>query len=179
MNNADFRIAMEQWACTGCSQLLGTIPSGSGICRAVDDSQSKYCLAYVSTGAGSFKRAGESGNWYASFFQLAKTEAKITGSCVYEYSRLNQVTPVLDCHLLPQPLVQAIYEDRNLPLSSFDKSHIVIEVVKGQLPESSWSGVYFPTRRGDGGILMFDRNLVAVTTVFTGYQVPTPDEIRE
>jgi hypothetical protein len=177
MNDLEFRTALEQWAVTGCAQLLGTIPDGSGICRVVDMPASRYSVAYVSAAEGSFKEGGERGNWYATHFQLARTEAKITGSCIYEYSKMNQATPVLDCHRLPAPIVNAIYDDKDLPVGLYEKSHIVIDVVRGLLPKGSWSGVYFPSRREPGGILLFDRNQVAVTTVYTGDQVPKPEEI--
>ena len=179
MTDVEFRLALEQWASTGCAQLLGTIPGGSGICRVVDVPASKYSVAYVSPTEGSFKEGGERGNWYATHFQLARVEARITGSCIYEYSKMNQTTPVLDCHRLPALIVSAIYADKDLPIGLYAKSHVVIDVVRGLLPQDSWSGVYFPSRREPGGIVMFDRNRVAATTVYTGDHPPRPDEIPE
>lgn len=175
MNNQEFRQSFEQWAATGCSQLLDTIPKGSGICRTVGITPEKYNVGFVSVGGGSYKKEGISGNWYTSDqqFELAKTEARISGQCIYERSTFNQDSPFLNCHYLPDELNQAIYDDRDLPSGCFDKSYIIEEVASNYLDSNCYSGVYFPTRRGDGGILVFNPNQVSITPTYTGDAPPT------
>lgn len=159
-----------QWAATGCNQLLGTIPEGSGICRTVGVSSEKYDVGFVSIKGGSYKREGISGNWYTTDqkFELAKTEARVSGQCIYERLEFNQNSPFLNCHNLPDKLNRAIYEDRDLPSGCFEKSLIVEEVARNYLDSNSFSGVYFPSRRGEGGILVFDPTKVSITQVYTG-----------
>ena len=177
MTNQEFEAQFDQWASTGCTQLLSNIPSGSGICRTLDVEPKKYSVAYVSTNPGSFKKSNESGNWYAPYFDLAKIEGRITDDCIYEYSRVGQDTPVIDGHKMPQVFIDAIYQDRELPTGLYDKSQIVIDIIRKYLPQTQWSGAYFPSRRGDGGIFMTDRNQVPMDTIYTGSRPPKPEEI--
>lgn len=177
MNNQEFKQNFEQWAAISCSQLLDTIPEGSGICRTVGVPPEKYDVGFVSVAGGSYKKEGVSGNWYTTDqqFELAKTEAKISGECIYERSTFDQNSPFLNCHNLPGELNRAIYEERDLPTGCFDKSFIIEEVAKKYLDPNSFSGVYFPSRRGDGGILVFNPNQVPITPTYTGESPPLAD----
>ena len=172
---------MNEWAATGCQQLLYEIPEGSGICRAVGVSPERYDVGFVSIAGGSYKQQNESGNWYATHqqFELAKVEARISSECIYEYSRFDQASPFLNCYKLPTELNEAIYQDRDLPAECFEKSLIVKETAEHYLPNQSFSGVFFPSRRGDGGILVFDRNQVSVSTIYTGHSPPSYEQLGD
>jgi hypothetical protein len=63
MNNQVFALQLDSWMRTGAYQLIDNLPSGSGMCRLVDQPESKYTTGFVSLGAGSFKPSGIGANW--------------------------------------------------------------------------------------------------------------------
>lgn len=162
---------------TGASSLNYLLPSGNGIFRIIPVEPSQYSTAYVSTNPGSYKQSGFSGNWYGSELSVAEAEKNPTGKCIYEVSRLLQDTPVANMYALPQNLQEAIYADRELLAGQFDKSHIVLSGLSMYLPNSSYSGIYFPTRRGDGGCILINRAIVPIRTCYTGERPPTAADL--
>ena len=172
MQNNEFQSGVFQWLSTGAAALIQTLPSGSGICRLVNVPADKSSIAYVSTKPGSFKMSGDKGNWYTQNFKIAASEVHQSGECVYEVSRLSQDTPVANMHRLPQPFLDAIYEDRDLPLVSYDKSHIVLSGLGQFLSTNAVSGAYFPSRREDGGCLVINPSGVSIDILYTGVQPP-------
>jgi hypothetical protein len=104
---------------------------------------------------------------------VSQAEKHPTGDSVYEVSRLLQDTPVANMYGLPQELQDAIFVDRDLPTGNFDKSHIVLSGLSQFLPQNCYSGIYFPTRRGDGGCIVLNRQQVPIQTCYTGNQPPT------
>jgi hypothetical protein len=76
-------------------------------------------------------------------------------------------------------MLDAIYEDRDLPSGSYAKSQIVIELAQQYLPVDSYSGVYFPSRRdSDGGIFTFDPHRIPIEFKYTGIHPPPPELFR-
>jgi hypothetical protein len=138
-----------------------------------------YNPAFVSTKPGSFKESGFSGNWYAQDFTLAALEARPSGECVYEVSRLSQDTPVANIYGLPGPFLDAIYQDRDLPVVSYEKSHLVLSGVAEFLPPGSVSGIYFPSRRANGGCLVLNPSGVKIDVLYTGKMPPPSSLLNE
>src|ERR1041384_2236455 len=121
---------MWGWLNASGNSLLDYLPSGSVICREVTVKPEDYCTGYVSTAGGSFKQPGQSGNWYGTSFHVADAEGRPTGLPIYEYSRLNQNTPVWNMHKLPEPFLAAIGADRNLESGQFDKYQFVVQCLQ-------------------------------------------------
>lgn len=178
MNNEIFRSEFRNWVVTGHVQLLDTIPSGSGVFRTIDIPAEQYQTGYVSTDAGSFKKLLESGNWHASDFPLARIEGKITGHCIYEARQFNQAVPVVNAFRLPDEFLHAIYADRDLPSGAlFAKSHIIMDELSQFIPRTTYSGVYFPTRRtSSGGIIVFNPQHIPTTLIYSG-ETPPPFDL--
>ena len=172
MDNHIFRTDLAGWMQTGAGQLLNTFPAGSGIFRIIDIPESKYQTGFVSTSAGSFKKLGESGNWYGDAMHVPFAEVRPTGMPIYEVTRFRTDIPVLDVHALPVNFQNAIYEDRDLPADSFKKSEIVLDLAKDYLPAGSYSGVYFPSRRTDGGVLTYNPKTIPVEFCYFGIKPP-------
>ena len=178
MTNTDFRASLEPWMATGAKQLIATLPSGSGIFRVIDIPAAQYQTGYVSSSAGSFKALGESGNWYGTNIKTCFAEVNPAGNPVYEVTKFREDVPFLDMFILPRKIVQAIYEDRHLPIDSYSKSQIVIELANNYLPTGCYSGVYFPSRREDGGVLTYDPHRIPVEFTYTGIRPPPPELYR-
>ena len=167
MENDEFQVRLREWVPENCSGLLGKIPAGSGVCRIVNVPPEQYSPGYVSTNPGSYKQGSESGNWHGTSFLVAEAE-RPPSKPIFEVSCVTQDTPVLDMHLLPQELTDAVYGDGQLPSGSYEKSRIVLEEVANWLPPESHSGVYFPSRRADGGVFLFDPAQVPSRLVYSG-----------
>ncbi|MBI4327992.1 MAG: hypothetical protein HY674_22405 [Chloroflexi bacterium] len=163
---------------TGAHQLLLTVPAGSGVFRLIDIPGAQYQTGYVSTSPGSFKELGESGNWYGTTIKTCFAEVEPCGVPVYEVTKFKQDTPFLSAFNLPSEIQQAIYDDRDLPSGSYSKSHIVLEFARQYLPLGSYSGVYFPTRRNDGGVLTYDPRRIPVEFIYTGIDPPPRELFR-
>jgi hypothetical protein len=167
----DYNHQVSGWLKASGNSLVDYLPAGSGICREVTVEPAKCWTGYVSTAGGSFKQAGESGNWYGTSFLVTDAEAQPTGTRVYEYSRLSQDTAVWNMHRLPQPFISAIAADRNLESGQFTKSQFVVECLQTLDVSNGVSGVYFPSRRADGGVVMLNPQAVSIEIVYTG-QMP-------
>lgn len=73
---------------------------------------------------------------------------------------------------LPIELRAAIHEDRDLITGRFSKSHIVMDMAAKYLDSASYSGVFWPSRRGDGGVILFDPRNLFVEFCYTGTCLP-------
>jgi len=127
----------------------------------------------VSTGEGSFKASGISGNWYASDFGVALAEVRPSGLPIYEYSVLTHDVPVLNMHNLPHAYLDDIATDRDLESGKFAKSQFIMDCLSRSNAASGASGVYFPSRRSDGSIVLLNPTAVGVQIAFTGQFIPT------
>jgi hypothetical protein len=161
------------WLTASGSSLLDTLPSGSGICRVVPVEPANYWTGYVSTAGGSFKSHGESGNWYGTSFGVALAERPLSGPTIYEYSCLGQDTPVWNMNKLPEEFRETIYADRNLATGQYLKSQFVIECLNSLSITGNASGIYFPSRRIDGGVVVLNPQLVNLQIISTGQSPPT------
>ncbi|MFN3243845.1 MAG: hypothetical protein ACE37K_20220 [Planctomycetota bacterium] len=178
MKDDDFRARLQEWLPSNHTKLLGELPAHSGLYRIVDVAADTYRTGYVSTNPGSYKTGAESGNWYGTDFLVAEAEVRPTVLPVFEVSCLLQGTPVLDMHGLPQDLADALYEDRDLPSGSYTKSQIVREEVSELVSPDSYSGIYFPSRRCEGGVILYNPAQVPSKVIYTGKEPPPPDEIN-
>jgi len=161
------------WLKVSGNSLLDYLPSGSGICRIVPIEPQKYVTGYVSTGQGSFKKPGESGNWFGTAFEVSLAEKNPTGTVTYEYSRLSQDTPVWNMNKLPESFLTAIYNDRELQTGQFLKSQFVVECLQNLGMARDASGIYFPSRRIDGGVVVFNPQAVSIEIVYFGQSSPS------
>ncbi|MDQ6631837.1 MAG: hypothetical protein M3Y82_08765, partial [Verrucomicrobiota bacterium] len=87
---------------------------------------------------------------------------------VYEYSRLNQDTPICNMNKLPEEILAAIYEDRELITGQFLKSQFVVECLQSLGMLGNASGSYFSSRRTEGGVVILNPQLVSLQIIFTG-----------
>ncbi len=123
------------------------MPRGAGQTEA-------YWTGYVSTSQGSFKQGVDEGNWYGTSFEVALAEVKPKQKPIYEYSRLRNDTPVWNVSRLPEPFLTAVYDDRDLATGQFHKSQFVVECLQALGQSSNASGIYFPSRRAPGGVVV-------------------------
>lgn len=172
MDDQTFTNILDPWMKTGAHQLLDSLPSGSGMCRLVDVPVARYQTGHVSCNEGSFKPSGDAGNWNGTDFPTAFSESKPTGAPIYEVTKLLQDTPVLNMYNLPVELRAAIHADRDLVSGRFSKSHIVMEVAAKYLAPTAYSGVFWPSRRGDGGVILYDPRKLPVEFCYTGTCLP-------
>jgi hypothetical protein len=156
------------WLKVSGNSLLDSLPSGSGICRVVPVEPAQYWTGYVSTAGGSFKPQGESGNWYGTSFGISVAERPPSGPTIYECSRLNQDTPVWNMNRLPEEFLAAIHEDRNLTTGQYMKSQFVVECLQSLGMAGNASGIYFPSRRAEGGVVILNPQLVSLQIISTG-----------
>jgi hypothetical protein len=156
------------WLKTNGNSLLDYLPSGSGLCRTVPVESAQYWTGYVSTAGGSFKPPAESGNWYGTSFEVSVAEKRPTEPTIYEYSRLGQDTPVWNMNKLPQEILAAIHEDRELTTGQYLKSQFVVECLQSLGMTGNASGIYFPSRRADGGVVILNPQLVSLQIISTG-----------
>jgi hypothetical protein len=173
MDDHTFTAQLDSWMSTGAFQLIHVLPSSSGMCRLIDLYESEYKTGFTSFGEGSFKPSGIGSNWYGTDFLTAFAENKPTGSPIYEVTRFLQDVPVLNMYNLPVELRAAIHEDRDLISGRFSKSHIVMEVAAKYLPPPSFSGVFWPSRRGPGGVILYDPSMLPVEFYYTGTRLPS------
>ena len=138
------------------NSLVDYLSAGTGLCREVAVAADKYWTGYVSTAGGSFKALGQSGNWYGTSFAVTDAEVQPTGRPIFDYSRLNQETPVWNMHKLPQPFLSAIAADASLGSGQFTKSQFVAECLQALDTSTGISGVYFPSRRAEGGVVILN-----------------------
>lgn len=160
------------WVKASGNSLLDTLPSGSGICRVVSVVPTNYWTGYVSTAGGSFKSQGESGNWYGTSFGVALAERPPSGPTIYEYSCLGQDTPVWNMNKLPEEFREAIYADRELATGQYLKSQFVVECLNTLGLAGNASGIFFPSRRADGGVVVLNQQLVKLQIISTGQSTP-------
>ncbi len=156
------------WLKASGNSLVDYIPSGSGLCRVVPVEPAQYWTGYVSTAGGSFKPQAESGNWYGTSPDVSVAEKHPAGPTVYEYSRLNQDTPIWNMNKLPEEILAAIYEDRELTTGQFLKSQFVVECLQSLGMAGNASGIYFPSRRAEGGVVILNPQLVNLQIISTG-----------
>jgi len=168
----DYQNQISGWLMASGNSLLDTLPSGSGICRIVEVAPQKYSTGYVSIGGGSFKLPNESGNWYGTDFVVAVAETQPKTTPIYECSVLKQNTPVWNMHKLPAPFLTAIYNDRDLVSGKFEKSQFIIKCLQTAEATSGVSGVYFPSRKTDGGVIVLNPQAVGINIVYTGQSPP-------
>ncbi len=161
------------WLKASGNSLLDSLPSGSGICRVVPVAPTKYWTGFVSTAEGSYKQQGESGNWYGTSFGVSVAERPPSGPTIYEYSRLGQDTPVWNMNKLPEEYLAAIHADRDLNTGQYLKSQFVIECLKSLYTAGNASGIYFPSRRADGGVVVLNPQLLNLQIISTGQSPPT------
>lgn len=160
------------WLKVSGNSLLDTLPSGSSICRVVSVEPGNYWTGYVSTAGGSFKSQGESGNWYGTSFGVSIAERPPSGLTIYEYSRLAQDTPVWNMNKLPEEFREAIYADRDLATGQYLKSQFVVECLDTLGFARNASGILFPSRRTDGGVVVLNQQLVKLEIISTGQLPP-------
>ena len=160
------------WLKVSGNSLLVSLPSGSGICRVVPVEAAQYWTGYVSTAGGSFKLQGESGNWYGTSFGVSVAERPSSGSAIYEYSRLNQDAPVWNMNNLPEEFLAAIHTDRDLTTGQYLKSQFVVECLQALDMAGNASGIYFPSRRANGGVVILNPQLVSLQIISTGQSPP-------
>lgn len=156
------------WLKASGNSLVDYIPSGSGLCRVVPVEPGQYWTGYVSTAGGSFKPQAESGNWYGTSFGVSVAEKHPAESAIYERSRLCQDTPVWNMNKLPQEILAAIHEDRDLASGQYLKSQFVVECLQSLGFAGNASGIYFPSRRADGGVVILNPQLVNLQIISTG-----------
>ena len=169
----DYIHQISGWLKASGNSLLDYLPAGTSICREVTVEPEKYWTGYVSTAGGSYKHPGQSGNWYGTSFGVADAEVQPTGTPIYEYSRLNQDTPVWNMYKLPEPFLAAIAVDANIQSGKFAKSQFVMECLQSLDAASGVSGVYFPSRRADGGVIILNPQAVSIEIVYTGQMPPS------
>lgn len=173
MNSMDnYFNLVSGWLKASGNSLLDTLPSGSGICRVVQVEPANYWTGYVSTAGGSFKPQGESGNWYGTSFGVALAERPPAGPTIYEYSCLGQDTPVWNMSKLPAGFRGAIYADRELATGQYLKSQFVVECLSTLGHAGNASGIFFPSRRTDGGVVVLNQQLVKLQIISTGQSPP-------
>jgi len=160
------------WLKVSGNSLLDSLPSGSGICRVVPVEPAQYWTGYVSTAGGSFKLQGESRNWYGTSFGVSVAERPSSGATIYEYSRLNQDTPVWNMNNLPEEFLAAIHADRDLTTGQYLKSQFVVECLQALDMAGNASGIYFPSRRANGGAVILNPQLVSLQIISTGKSPP-------
>jgi hypothetical protein len=160
------------WLKISGNSLLDSLPSGSGICRVVSVEPARYWTGYVSTSGGSFKLESESGNWYGTSFGVSVAERAEAGPIIYEYSSLNQDTPVWNMNNLPEEFLAAIQRDRDLATGKYSKSQFVVECLQSLDMAANASGIYFPSRRADGGVVILNPQDVSLKIIFTGQSPP-------
>jgi hypothetical protein len=168
----DYIQQISGWLMASGTSLIDFLPAGTGLYREVAAEADKYWTGYVSTAGGSFKQPGRSGNWYGTSFAVTDAEVQPTGFPIYELSRLNQGTPVWNMHRLPQPFLSAIAADGNLQSGQFTKSQFVVECLQTLDGWTGVSGVYFPSRRADGGVVILNPQVVSIEIVYTGRMPP-------
>ncbi len=161
------------WLNASGNSLVDMLPADSGICRIVSVEPEKYWTGYVSTGEGSFKHSGDAGNWYATSFGVSFAEVKPTVAPIYEHSRLREATPVWNMNKLPEPFLTAIYDDRNLVTGQFCKSQFIIECLQALDLWNNASGIYFPSRRASGGVVILNPQAINLEILYTGQSPPT------
>jgi hypothetical protein len=128
--------------------------------------------AIISTAGGSFKLPGESGNWYETSFGVSVAERPPSGPTIYEYSPLNQDTPVWNMNNLPEEFLAAIHKDRDLASGQYLKSQFVVQCLQSLNMAGNASGTYFPSRRADGGVVILNPQLVSLQIISTGQSPP-------
>jgi len=156
------------WLKASGNSLLDHLPLGSGLCRAVPVEPAQYWTGYVSTAGGSFKPQAESGNWYGTSFDVSVAEKRPAGPTIYEFSRFRQDTPVWNMNKLPKEILTAIQEDRDLATGQYLKSQFVVECLQALGITGNASGIYFPSRRADGGVVILNPQLVSLKIISTG-----------
>ena len=172
--NANFSGVLDQWLRENANKLIDYLPAQTGVFRIANVDEPLYRMSFVSLEGGGYKPMGEAGNWYASDWDTCYAETRSYGNCVYEVLKLNDSVPVLNAHKLPDVLQQAIYGDRDLPEGSHVKSQLVTTLASKYLDPCSYSGVYFPSRRHQGGgALVYDQTKVNTTVMYTGVQPPS------
>lgn len=173
MENISYQIS--GWLTSSGTSLLDMLPSGSGICRVVQVEPAQYWTGYVSTIEGSFKLANESGNWYGTTFSVSEAETRAKRTPIYEYSRLRQDTPVWNMHKLPEPFLAAFFADADLVTGKYANSQFVIECLQALESNNGVSGVYFPSRRTEGSVVILNPQLVGIDIIYTGQSPPTAE----
>lgn len=132
-----------------------------------------YLTGYVSTGPGSFKLPGHDGNWYGTSFGVSFAEGKPTGVPIYEYSQLCNDIPIWNMNKLPEPFLTAIHNDRDLVTGQFCKSQFAIECLQDIDLLDNACGIYFPSRRAPGGVVVLNPQASSVEIIYTGQCPPT------
>lgn len=74
---------------------------------------------------------------------------------------------------LPLEIHEAIYADRDLATGQYLKSQFVIECLNSLGNFGNASGIYFPSRRTDGNVLVFNPHIVEWLFIFTGQSLPS------
>jgi hypothetical protein len=174
MNNYIYEVS--GWLKASGNKLLDFLPSGSSLYRVAPVELQHYSTGYVSVAGGSFKSSGESGNWYGTSFDVSIAEKRPSGPTVYEHSCLCQDTPIWNMNKLPEQFLTAIHEDRNLVTGQFLKSQYITECLQTLDVTGNASGIYFPSRRTNGGVIIFNPQLVNLQIVSTGQQLPSGEK---
>jgi hypothetical protein len=76
-------------------------------------------------------------------------------------------------HKLPHEFLAAIALDANLNSGQFSKSQFVVECLGRMDSGESVSGVYFPSRRANGGVIILNPQTVSIEIVYTGQMPPS------
>ena len=75
---------------------------------------------------------------------------------------------------LPEEFCEAIYTDRDLVTGQYMKSQLVVECLNSLDIAGNASGIYFPSRRTDGGVMILNPQLVNLQIISTGQSPPGP-----
>jgi hypothetical protein len=166
---------LSGWLTASGSYLSGIAPSGTLCFRTVNlATASVYGTGYVSMFGGSFKRIGESGNWYADSPQTRDAEAPASGTNVYELWELMRDTPVLDAHGLPSEYLSEIALDGGLKdPDRYAKSWLFLNLLDITNPAFDYSGVCFPSRRISGSVFVLNPAAVPMGLFYTGKFPPS------
>ena len=166
---------LSGWLAASGSHLSGIAASGTLCFRTVNlASFSVYGTGYVSTFGGSFKRIGESGNWYGDSPQTRDAEAPASGNSVYELWKLMRDTPVLDAQVLPSEYLSGIALDGGLKdPDCYAKSWLFLNLLNTTNLAFDYSGVCFPSRRISGSVFVFNPATVPMELLYTGKLPPS------
>jgi hypothetical protein len=166
---------LSGWFTTSGSHVGGMVPSGTLCFRTANLTPSGiYGTGYVSISAGSFKRSGESANWYGDSPKTRDAEAPASGNSFYEVWKLMRDTPVFDAYSLPSEYLSGVAVDGALESPDcYVKSWGCLDLLAITQKNFQYSGVCFPSRRTKGTVFVFNPKMVPMELLYTGKYPPS------
>ena len=170
-----FTYNLSGWLTTSGTHLSGIAPSGTLCWRTVNLNLSgTYETGHVSTCGGSFKKVGESGNWYGDSAQTRDAEAPASGRSVYEVWKVSQDTSVLDVYCTPAQYLSGIATDGTLNKPDcYARSWLLLDLLATTHSSFRCSGVRFPSRRIGGAVFIFNPKMVPMELLYTSMHPPS------